>query len=622
MKIESGLSEGQVLQRLGKKGADAVLKGTCPEKGPVIVSILKKLRPLPGWKNKTVGKVVSGKFSISLKNIPTGGPYRLEITAGKKKAAVKEFFVGDVWLLAGQSNMQGIGNMTDPAKPHPLIRSFCMRREWELAVEPLHVLRESPDACHNEGPQLTRQETHLFRKRSRKGAGVGIPFAREMLKRSGVPQGLICTAHGGTSMMQWNPDLKDEGGNSLYGSMLLSVRATGQPVAGMLWYQGESEANDAHQPAYTKRMIKLVDETRRDLHQRNLPWIIVQIARFTIDSPFASAWNAIQEQQRLLPDKIRNLETVAAIDLPLDDGIHIGALGFPRLGSRMARAADRLVYGNKREQRPPQLREIRYNYATPSSVGPLGPNVEVVYDNVTGGLKAGAAPQGFTFVTAEGTVWPNWFKTTLHGSTVRLDLDRHPPEGLKLHYGHGLFPACDITDNRDFSLPVFGPLPVTKREAYLPLVTQWRLTDLLTEGAPIETISCPDVNDANSITKAYPDGFVNEHGAWLHKNGQVHFATQMELTKSMKLEFVMNYDGPFRLWVDGKLLHQDFDRGYERLMGSGRKILTLTPGKHKVTVAMDINGGLAWGFALRFRRLDVSKAAIRANAYTGPSFSA
>jgi hypothetical protein len=118
-----------------------------------------------------------------------------------------------------------------------------MRREWRLAEEPLHVLANRPIPAtwpFNASPKPGRGVA----AKSSQGSGVGLFFAREMLKRSGgVPQGLICTAHGGTSMQQWSPDRKHLGGASLYASMLTSIKATGQPVAGILWYQGESDAN-------------------------------------------------------------------------------------------------------------------------------------------------------------------------------------------------------------------------------------------------------------------------------------------------------------------------------------------------------------------------------------------
>ena len=132
-------------------------------------------------------------------------------------------------------------------------------------------------------------------------------------------------------MQQWDPARKDEGGASLYGSMLLSVRATGQPVAGILWYQGESDANPTDAALYTERMKLLVDASRRDLAQSRLPWVVVQIARvFGRDwDKNAAAWTRIQDEQQMLPKRLRYLETVSVIDLPLDDLIHIGAAGFP-----------------------------------------------------------------------------------------------------------------------------------------------------------------------------------------------------------------------------------------------------------------------------------------------------
>ena len=101
--------------------------------------------------------------------------------------------------------MEGCGKMTSPAKSHPLIRALSMRREWRLAEDPLHVVPESPDTCHT-AIQCTPQEGEHRRRTVESGVGVGIFFAREMLLRSrGVPQGLIATSHGGTSMTQWDP---------------------------------------------------------------------------------------------------------------------------------------------------------------------------------------------------------------------------------------------------------------------------------------------------------------------------------------------------------------------------------------------------------------------------------
>ncbi len=101
-------------------------------------------------------------------------------------------------------------------------------------------------------------------------------------------------------MGQWSPDLKAQGGNSLYGSMLLSLRATAQPIAGVIWYQGENDATPADAPRYTDRMKALVAAVRWEMRQPVLPWVIAQLARVCGENQVV-AWNSIQEQQRLLP---------------------------------------------------------------------------------------------------------------------------------------------------------------------------------------------------------------------------------------------------------------------------------------------------------------------------------
>ena len=130
MEILNGLAEGQVLQRRGSKGATVEITGTCPESGTLTFTIASKKGALKGWKNRVAGRAADGKFAVRLTDVPAGGPYRLELRCNKSTTRIGKFFVGDVWVLAGQSNMQGIGNMSDAPPSHPLIHAFTMRREW------------------------------------------------------------------------------------------------------------------------------------------------------------------------------------------------------------------------------------------------------------------------------------------------------------------------------------------------------------------------------------------------------------------------------------------------------------------------------------------------------------
>lgn len=464
MKLLTGLSEGQVLQRIGVRGASAILKGTASttDDGPLYATILRAGAALPGWKKRRVGRSLLGRFTVNLKGIPPGGPYRLvlALAGGKSRIVVRSFYVGDVWLLAGQSNMEGCGHRVfGTAKPHRLIRAFSLAREWRPAADPLHVPWESPDAALNEGKPFTRAQAEDYRRTTFRGVGPGIFFAREMLARSGVPQGLVCCARGATRMDQWDPALKNHAGGSLYGAMLASMHATGQPCAGVLWQQGESDNAPEFAAAYGDRIRKLITAVRRDLRQPALPWIIGQLCRLVADRP-ESRWNLVQEEQRRLVGKIKNLELIATIDLPLDDFIHIGAAAMPRLAARYARAADRLAYGNKKESPAPALRGI--SPLTPDIVTGAG-WIDVTFDHVVGGLQAEGRPHGFALLDADGRELPLIHHVSLHGDTARLHV---APEALtaklSLSYGHGLAPYCNLSDARDFAVPVFGPLPLGK----------------------------------------------------------------------------------------------------------------------------------------------------------------
>ena len=74
--------------------------------------------------------------------LPVGGPYEIE--------GARDILVGDLWVLAGQSNMEGVGDLIDVETPSPYVRSFQSREEWGMAEEPLHWLGESPRVVHHQ----------------------------------------------------------------------------------------------------------------------------------------------------------------------------------------------------------------------------------------------------------------------------------------------------------------------------------------------------------------------------------------------------------------------------------------------------------------------------------------
>ena len=195
------------------------------------------------------------------------------------------------------------------------------------------------------GPEHTRRAVGPDTQDAKQRAGLGLPFAVSLVDSTGVPIGLVACAHGGTSMEQWSPAKKEQGGNSLYGSMLRQVKLAGGKVRGVLWYQGESDAMGGGWKVFPKVFADFIAAVRSDLGQPELPFYYVQIGRFVSGSD-PKGWNAVQDAQRVLVDRVSNTAVISVIDLELDDGIHVGTQGLKRAGQRLARIAERELFGH------------------------------------------------------------------------------------------------------------------------------------------------------------------------------------------------------------------------------------------------------------------------------------
>lgn len=426
-----------------------------------------------------------------LMNVPIGGPYRLDVSVSSKieqqgdqpvvrsgrRFSISPVFVGDLWVLAGQSNMQGVGNLIDVTPPSDRVAALGMDGKWVKAEEPLHWLVDSPDPVHSGNPDDREARSKAEHRDRTKGAGLGLPFGVALAAATNVPVGLVVCAHGGTSMEQWDPAKKGEGGNSLYGSMIRQIKLAGGKVRGILWYQGESDAMQPAAAKFAENFTKFIGAVRADLDQPELPFYYVQIGRF-VAAVDPQGWHVVRDAQRLIADKVPSTAVVTAIDLELDDLIHVGTHGLKRLGRRLAWIAQRELFGQIGGTNPTldhvskranntlvlKFKGVNRPVGGPQPVDPSRYEVVAIVPSSVRTPAEGLRPArhigGFSIRKDDGTEIPLIFDAAVGPlkDTVILQLSGAIPEGAKLWYGYGLDPYCNLVDALDMAVPAFGPI--------------------------------------------------------------------------------------------------------------------------------------------------------------------
>lgn len=459
--VESGLRAMQVAQADASDTAPFTLAGTASVAGMVQVMVASAAGEVKPWAD--LGAVAEGKWQGAIQGVPVGGPYtfsfRVVDAAGApvEEAAVEGVLVGDLWVLAGQSNMQGYGNLVDVEAEDPLVHVFAMNDEWRVAKDPLHILEESRDTAHTAPPDDAARQKGIADALARpKGMGIGMTFAKEIAKRTGRPIGLIACAHGGTSMDQWNPAAKDQGGASLYGSMFRRVVAVGGNVKGVLWYQGEAEANPELCTVYKDKFMALIAAMRADFVSPELPFLFVQLGRFVHADVESRTWNVVQTTQLAVESEVPGVGMAVAVDLPVDDPIHIGSEGLKVLGRRLANLAETKVYGGALSAGPRFASIVRAGT-------PYGATIRVTFSGVNGGLQYRGLASGFSISKGpDGPDVPSIYKQEVAAddpNTVVLWANELP-EDPHVWYGRGLDPVCSLDDGANMGVPVFGPVAV------------------------------------------------------------------------------------------------------------------------------------------------------------------
>lgn len=465
MVVDSGLVPFQVVQcdDAGYAGLACAGSTAAEGAGTVEARVLPAGAQDAAW--TAAGTYNAGRWSVTMPGVPAGGPYALELRllndSGETvaSAGVDNLLVGDLWILGGQSNMHGRGWNVNVEQPIDHVHVFAMNDRWRIAEEPIHRITESVDFAHNPiEDDAARQNLEVELPADwRRDASLGLAFGKEMYARTGRPVGLIPCAHGGTSIAQWSPALKEHGGRSLYGSMLRRFQAVGGKVRGMLWYQGENDCSPEQADVFQEQTLAFVEAVRADFGQPNLPFYFAQLGR-RVNHEDPPTWNRIQRIQLAMEQLVRPPAGLAAThDLELGDYIHISTDGLKTLARRFANLAMRDLYGSTGLFAGPRISTVTWGKSV------HGRQLVVTLDGVNGRVRSEGRMHGFDVTDGDGNVLEVIFRqepSPENPNAVLLWLIDSLPEGSRLWYGLGDNPYCNVVDEAGMALPASGPIPI------------------------------------------------------------------------------------------------------------------------------------------------------------------
>ncbi len=428
----SGLESRRVFQRSDK------------EKGPIEFY----LRPADGKVGKKVS-IIAKKGSdaiasvqvvtkdiderIIVPNVTVGGEYAVEVTCDGAAQTVSPVWMGDVWVIGGQSNAVGCGGDASLGKK---------AMPGVEALTPKYGIYEWQDAADG-----------LFEST----VGAWVTAAQFFHKESGVPVGLVGHAIGGRPI-----DFFMDSAHKEMPFLKPLVEAYGKHAAAFFWYQGESDSFSPERcQVYGERLAAVVSAVRRYADNPQLYAGVVQLSRYLWqhDDQFAPIRQA--QLQLALGDPNAAVFSTLPCEINDKDKIHLLTPSYIALGEQIGKhMVDREKNGKAGSPGPllssaafASQDRLRVIVKLKNAVGLTGgdkPNEWFVTDAKRGGFKKG----GFVpikSVTVESKA-----------GEVLIELAEPAGEGASLSYGF----QCDIGGtlrNADgFPAPAFVGHPISK----------------------------------------------------------------------------------------------------------------------------------------------------------------
>ncbi|MCD8048351.1 MAG: sialate O-acetylesterase [Clostridia bacterium] len=284
-----------------------------------------------------------GEFTISLSPLPASlEPYTLTVSAADQTVSYS-VYVGDVFLLAGQSNMaQNYNYQTSEQLGSGVTTSNLPTRISDDRIKHFTMNTTASSTPTFDVPLKNGTWQPLTEDNNKTLSYIGMFFAEERLNEEpDVPIGLISAAWNGTSINRWMRQSSDNQtlnytptNGDIFNSHIAPL--TSYPICAILWYQGESDASNP--VSYAEAFPTLIQDWRSLWNDDSLPFLFVQLARYSGQN---------YAPQREAQKSALELDNVGmAVILDTDQGTYgnIHPLGKETVAHRLFLLAEKYVY--------------------------------------------------------------------------------------------------------------------------------------------------------------------------------------------------------------------------------------------------------------------------------------
>ncbi len=345
--VDTSVPEGQGIKlnalvgdnSVWQQNEDVKLWGTCDSDGPIAVDVNGQF---------FYGEVKNGAFELFVHTGAASKTNSITVYTETEKKTVAGVWFGEVFLMAGQSNMQFllIEMSTVPDNVPRDVRSLTV----PVLQYDAPVTEPQQEAANLSWVSIGDAVPNV--------SAVGYYFAEMMAQELDCPIGIVCNAAGDTIVVSWLPNEKAAEMPPVYQEVrndkwwvrtpshayntLLSPILNGT-FKSVIWYQGE---NQSYQ--YDVFLTEMISCWREAFGQRDLPFTIIEIVG--CGDSWIQSWPEIREMQRKVAETVPNCTISVGIDL--GEKLNVHPSDKEPVGHRAAWATLNALYGGNYPDAP------------------------------------------------------------------------------------------------------------------------------------------------------------------------------------------------------------------------------------------------------------------------------